>query len=135
MQPSKNIPIIEIKKKLKKIRFDEIWVTILNALNALIDLIQPRKLLFLTFDGVAPRAKMNHQRNRRFKSAKSHTTTQDLTRSLSKSTEMEFGEETFINNSISPATHFMTELNKAMKFYIQRKFAEDDKWKHVKKKF
>lgn len=46
---------------------------------------------------------------------------------------MEFGEETFINNSISPATQFMTELNKAMKFYIQRKLAEDDKWKHVRK--
>lgn len=95
-------------------------------------MIQPRKLLFLTFDGVAPRAKMNQQRNRRFKSAKSHSETIKLTKNLIES-GMEFSGETFINNSISPGTHFMSELNKAMKFFIQRKLYEDKKWKHVKK--
>ena len=105
-------------------------MTILNALNDLINLIQPRKLLFLTFDGVAPRAKMNQQRNRRFKSAKSHSETIELAKTMTNY-GMTLSGETFINNSISPGTHFMTELNKAMKFFIQRKFHEDDKWKHV----
>jgi len=96
----------------------------------LVNLIQPRKMIFFTFDGVAPRAKMNHQRNRRFKSAKSHSETISLTENLSQN-GMDFSGETFINNSISPGTHFMNELNKAMKFFIQRKLQEDDKWKHV----
>lgn len=127
----KSICYLYYKLLLLLNRFDEIWIGILNALNELINLIQPRKLLFLTFDGVAPRAKMNHQRNRRFKSGKSHSETKNLTKNLSNN-GIEFIDETFINNSISPGTHFMTELNKAMKFFIQRKFYEDDKWKDVR---
>ena len=50
--------------------FEEVWANIMKAIDEIVHTIKPRKILLLAVDGVAPRAKMNQQRARRFKSAK-----------------------------------------------------------------
>jgi 5'-3' exonuclease len=39
-------------------------------MDQLIDTVNPQKLLFIGFDGVVPRAKVNQSRERRFKASK-----------------------------------------------------------------
>ncbi len=111
----------------KLLRFEEIFVQIVNYVNDIIQSVQPQQLIFLAFDGVAPKAKMNQQRARRFKSAKKYTELDNALRSFGIIDK----EEHFKNNSISPGTEFMCELSKHIEFFIQRKMKEDERWRRV----
>ena len=74
-------------------------------------LVKPRQVLYLAVDGVAPRAKMNQQRSRRFRSAKEaeQTAAEILARTGTLSLENRFD-----SNCITPGTDFMLKLSLAL---------------------
>ena len=100
---------------------------VFNCLNEIIQLIHPQKTLMLAFDGVIPQALMSQERVKRFKYAKRR---QKLDNLLASCGNLE-KKEIFDINSISPGTEFMNELNLQIKFFIQRKMKEDERWRKV----
>jgi hypothetical protein len=66
--------------------------------------IKPKKLFFLAVDGVAPRAKMNRQRSRRFRTAKEASEVRE--RAEQKGEKLP-DEKAFDSNCITPGASFL----------------------------
>ncbi|CAK71646.1 unnamed protein product (macronuclear) [Paramecium tetraurelia] len=106
---------------------ESLWTSILNYIDTIINLVDPQLVIYLTFDGVAPRAKANQQRQRRFASSKGDAKIKQLLKQL----DLEQQNHTFKNNQITAGTEFMYELNEQVKFFINRKFKEDEKYANL----
>jgi 5'-3' exoribonuclease 1 len=82
-----------------RITESQIFMSIFNYIDHIFAKIKPRKIFFLAIDGVAPRAKMNQQRARRFRSAKDAETARQ--KAISQGTELP-KEPPFDSNCITP---------------------------------
>ncbi|KAG0306431.1 5'-3' exoribonuclease 1 [Dissophora globulifera] len=108
---------------------DKIFLAIFNYIDHLFLKIRPQKVFFMAVDGVAPRAKMNQQRSRRFRTAKD---AEDAKRkAIAKGEELP-EEEQFDRNCITPGTPFMKRLSLQLHYFIAKKVTEDANWRNVK---
>ncbi|XP_055845347.1 5'-3' exoribonuclease 1 [Episyrphus balteatus] len=103
---------------------EDMFKDICNYIEKLFFLIKPQRLFFMAVDGVAPRAKMNQQRSRRFRSAKD---AENL--SLQAKNRGEIIEQTpFDSNCITPGTEFMERLQNTLRFFVKHKISTDPMW-------
>ncbi|XP_053211883.1 5'-3' exoribonuclease 1-like [Panonychus citri] len=102
---------------------------IFKYIETLFNIIKPKKVFFMAVDGVAPRAKMNQQRGRRFRSAKDA-----ITREIEAQNKGEIlpKEARFDSNCITPGTDFMARLQTHLEYFVAAKISNDELWRNVK---
>ena len=98
------------KNKLEEEMIDEV----INYLQFIIKISNPTKLLYIAIDGVAPRAKMNQQRSRRFKSVKEKEIISNI-----KKKYKEIKDCSWDTNAITPGTEFMFKMSSKIKEEIE----------------
>src|ERR1700761_3169348 len=107
---------------------DKMFIAIFNYIEYLFSKIKPKKLFFMAIDGVAPRAKMNQQRARRFRTALDAERARE--KAIQEGVEMP-KEDAFDSNCITPGTEFMARLTRHLKYFVNKKVSEDVDWQGV----
>ncbi|TPX36194.1 hypothetical protein SmJEL517_g01499 [Synchytrium microbalum] len=117
---------------------DAMMAEIFKYIDRIMLMVRPRKVLYMAIDGVAPRAKMNQQRSRRFRAAAEADAKEASEADVRRKYEEEHGLtlppqlESFDSNCITPGTPFMTRLAECLRYYVARKFTEDAGWAKIK---
>ncbi|TKC45144.1 hypothetical protein EI555_008658 [Monodon monoceros] len=117
---------------------DEMMVAIFEYIDRLFNIVRPRRLLYMAIDGVAPRAKMNQQRSRRFRASKEGMEAAVEKQRVKEEILAKGGflppeeiKERFDSNCITPGTEFMDNLAKCLRYYIADRLNNDPGWKNL----
>ena len=119
---------------------DEMMVAIFQCIDRLFAIVRPRKVLYMAIDGVAPRAKMNQQRSRRFRASKEAAEKiEAMDRIRAELEEKGFylppkkaNVQHFDSNCITPGTQFLNRMSMALQYFIQDRLNNDPGWKNLK---
>lgn len=107
-KPQKSL--LHPNRKIKEPKMIEVLQEICSSIDTLVTFVDPKKVLYLAVDGVAPMAKQTQQRARRIRSS------------------VENNESTFNTACITPGTSFLNDVSSYIDKYIQKKITEGS-WK------
>ncbi|KAG5276593.1 hypothetical protein AALO_G00107460 [Alosa alosa] len=117
---------------------DEMMVAIFEYIDRLFNIIRPRRVLYMAIDGVAPRAKMNQQRSRRFRASKEGAELVEEKQKMREEIIQRGGylppdeiKERFDSNCITPGTEFMDNLAKCLRYYVADRLSNDPGWRNI----
>eukprot|EP01053_Blabericola_migrator_P004597 Blabericola_migrator_1__4596@NODE_243_length_10934_cov_182_833625_g205_i0_p1_GENE_NODE_243_length_10934_cov_182_833625_g205_i0NODE_243_length_10934_cov_182_833625_g205_i0_p1_ORF_typecomplete_len937_score166_50XRN_N/PF03159_18/1_3e95XRN_N/PF03159_18/18XRN_M/PF17846_1/3_4e92SPASM/PF13186_6/0_5zfCCHC_4/PF14392_6/0_76_NODE_243_length_10934_cov_182_833625_g205_i067789588 len=115
----------------------EMFLNLCDYLDRIVNIVRPRKLIYLALDGVAPRAKMNQQRSRRFKSAAEAEAAEEAYEELraewaTEGREIPSATKKWDTNVITPGTSFMHRLAGVLRYYVSRRMRESSYWRSLR---
>lgn len=100
---------------------------IMHYLDRIItQIVKPRVSVYMAIDGVAPRAKLNQQRSRRFRSAKDMA---EQRQEQGITLNSENAGNQFDSNCITPGTEFLQRISDMIEYFVRLKLKEDAGWK------
>ena len=120
---------------------DEMMILIFECIDRLFSIVRPRKLLYMAIDGVAPRAKMNQQRSRRFRASKEAADKEAQMDKIKNAIQVNGGllpedkkekVEHFDSNCITPGTPFMSKLADCLRYFIRHRMNSNPAWRSIK---
>jgi 5'-3' exoribonuclease 2 len=117
---------------------EDMFIAIFHYIDRIVAAVRPRNLLFMAIDGVAPRAKMNQQRSRRFKAAQDMAEEEEVENELrarlaSKGQPVPPKKKSsFDHNVITPGTRFMDRLSTFLQYYVTLRVNEHPGWRNLK---
>lgn len=92
---------------------DVMFKNIISYIEKIVNLVKPQKLIYVAIDGVAPFAKINQQRMRRFKSAQYQNKIDEFKEEL----KMEI-TPAWDSNAITPGTKFLYSISRKLRDYF-----------------
>jgi len=114
---------------------EEMFAAVTAYVDRIVAVVRPRKVLFMAIDGVAPRAKMNQQRSRRFKTAADMADRAAAEAAL-RARLAERGAPlppqkagAFDHNVITPGTVFMERLAAHLRYYVAARLHAHPAWR------
>ncbi|RCI15417.1 hypothetical protein L249_7037 [Ophiocordyceps polyrhachis-furcata BCC 54312] len=129
---------------------EEMMLEVFKYTDRVVNMVRPRKILMIAVGtscvkhGVAPRAKMNQQRSRRFRSAQEAKQKEEDTKELLKLIRQtndtvprdanleSIAKKAFDSNVITPGTPFMDILAMSLRYWCQYKLNIDPAWAKLK---
>lgn len=123
---------------------EEMMLEVFRYTDRVVNMVRPRKILMIAVDGVAPRAKMNQQRSRRFRSAQEakekEADKQELLKLMKQQNpdhsasenDESIAKKAFDSNTITPGTPFMDTLAISLRYWCQYKLNTDPGWAKLK---
>ncbi|PLW15175.1 hypothetical protein PCANC_12861 [Puccinia coronata f. sp. avenae] len=118
----------------------EMMIEVFKYTERVVNMVRPRKLLMIAIDGVAPRAKMNQQRSRRFRAAQEAKVKEEEKQALIEEytqlgkelpEDYKTDKKAWDSNAITPGTPFMTLLTESLRYWIVYKMNTDKGWSQI----
>lgn len=119
---------------------EEMMIEVFAYTERVVNMVRPRRLLMMAIDGVAPRAKMNQQRSRRFRTAQEAKEQQEekdaalaewKASGLPVTDEAAESKKVWDSNAITPGTPFMDLLASSLRYWVAKKLNTDPGWKNL----